>query len=137
MGAEIFDVEINIDGVRVGYATKVSFKKNKSSSTKDTFDGDLNMGGNNTGGTISIERLAWDLDIDEAINMENKLESDNIEAITYSGTSIAISGDPIRKTVAGTGVSVSNDEEEWSPSDGISQKLEFNVNKLQKNFDKL
>ena len=52
MGAEIFDVEINLDGVLILYATKVSSKKNKDTSTTLTFNGDVSTGAKNTGGTI-------------------------------------------------------------------------------------
>ena len=46
MGAEIFDVEINLDGVLILYATKVSSKKNKDTSTTLTFNGDVSTGAN-------------------------------------------------------------------------------------------
>lgn len=137
MGAEIFDVEINLDGVLILYATKVTNKKNKDNSTTLTFQGDVNTGARNTGGTISIERLYFPLDLDQAIQLENKLNADNIKVITCSGTSYTASGDPYRKSIIGSGVTITSDEDEWSPSDGISQKLELAVNTLTRKAERI
>lgn len=130
MGAKIFDVEINLDGVLILYATKVSTKKNKDNSTTLTFQGDVTTGGRNTGGTISIEGLYFPTDLDQAIALENKLNSSDIKVVTCSGTSYTATGDAYRRTVIGSGVTITSDEDEWAPSDGISQKLELAVNQL-------
>ena len=137
MGAEIFDVEINLDGVLILYATKVSSKKNKDSSTTLTFNGDINTGAKNTGGTISIEGLYFPTDLDQAIALENKLNSSDIKVVTCSGTSYTASGDPYRRSIIGSGVTVTSDEDEWSPSDGISQKLELAVNNLTRPAERI
>lgn len=137
MGAEIFDVEINLDGVLILYATKVSSKKNKDSSTTLTFNGDINTGAKNTGGTISIEGLYFPTDLDQAIALENKLNSSDIKVVTCSGTSYTASGDPYRRSIIGSGVTVTSDEDEWSPSDGISQKLELAVNNLTRTAERI
>lgn len=137
MSAELFDVEINIDGLPLLYATKVSSKKNRDSNTTLTFNGDVTTGARNTGGTISIEGLYFPSSVAEAVELENKLNSDNIESITCSGTSYTNGGDPYRKIIIGTGVTVNGDEEDWSPSDGISQKLELVVDKLVRNAEAL
>jgi len=144
MGAEIFDVEINIDGVAILYATSVSSSKNKDTNTTLTFNGDVNTSSANTGGTISVEGLYWPTDIEKAIALENKLngiDSDGnpqtIETITCSGTSYTAGGDPYTRQIIGTGVTVNTDDEDWSPSDGITNSLEFAVNKLQKKSELL
>lgn len=130
MGAEIFDVEINLDGVLVTYATKVTAKKNKDTSTTLTFNGDVNTMARNSGGTISVEGLYWPSDVASAVEFENKLESNNIKTVTCTGMSYTANGDPYRKTIIGNQVIITSDEDEWSPSDGITQKLEFAVNQL-------
>ncbi len=130
MGAEIFDVEINIDGVLILYGTKVSSSKNKDTNTTLTFNGDVNTGARNTGGTISVEGLYWPTDVQQAIDLENTLNDDNIRVITCTGTSYTASGDPYKRSIIGSGVTVTTDDDEWSPSDGITQTLEFSVNNL-------
>ena len=137
MGAEIYDVEINLDGVLILYATKVSNKKNKDTSTTLTFQGDVTTSAGNTGGTISIEGLYFPTDLDQAIALENKLNSNDIKVVTCSGTSYTATGDPYRRSVIGSGVTVTSDEDEWSPSDGISQKLELAVNKLTRTAERI
>lgn len=136
MGSEIYDVKITIgndDGsVVLAYATKVSSKKNKDASTTLTFDGDVNTSAKNTGGTISIERLAWPASVDEAVLMENLLEADIIKTVTCTGRAYTANGDPYTKQIIGTNVTITSDEDEWSPSDGVTQKLELAVNKLQR-----
>lgn len=136
MGSEIYDVKITIgtatDSVVLAYATKVSSKKNKDTSTTLTFDGDVNTSAKNTGGTISIERLAWPTDVEEAIRLESILESDLITSVICSGRAYTVNGDPYNKQIIGTNVTVTSDEDEWSPSDGVTQKLELAVNKLQR-----
>ncbi|AMK16324.1 hypothetical protein [Methanobrevibacter olleyae] len=137
MGAEIFDVEINLDGVLILYGTKVSSKKNKESSNKTTFNGDVTIGANNTGGSISIENLYWPTDIDESLLLENKLDSNNIKVITCTGTSYTANGDPYRRVITGSHVTITSDEEEWSPTDGISKKIECTVNVLNRSSQRV
>lgn len=137
MGAEVFDVEINLDGVLILYGTKISVKKNKDSSTTNTFNGDITTSSKNTGGTISIEGLYFPTDIDQAIELENKLESDDIKVITCSGTSYTAGGDPYRKIVIGSGVTITSDDEDWAPSDGISAKLEMKVDNLTRDAERI
>lgn len=136
MGSEIFDVKITIgndeDNLILAYATKVSSKKNKDTSTTLTFDGDVNTSAKNTGGTISIERLVWPATVEEAIRLEELLEADLIKTIVCSGTAYTANGDRYTKQIIGTNITITSDEEEWSPSDGMTQKLELSVNKLQR-----
>lgn len=136
MGSEIFDVKITIgnddDNLILAYATKVTSKKNKDASTTLTFDGDVNTSAKNTGGTISIERLAWPATVEEAIRLEELLEADLIKTIVCSGSAYTVNGDRYTKQIIGTNVTVTSDEEEMSPSDGVTQKLELAVNKLQR-----
>lgn len=136
MGSEIYDVKVTIgnddDSIVLAYATKVSSKKNKDTSTTLTFDGDVNTSAKNTGGTISIERLAWPASVDEAVRLEELLESDMIKSVTCSGRAYTANGDPYTKQIIGTNVTVTSDEDEWSPSDGVTQKLELAVNRLQR-----
>lgn len=136
MGSEIYDVKITIgnddDNVVLAYATKVSSKKNKDTSTTLTFNGDVNTSAKNTGGTISIERLAWPASVDESVRLENLLEADIIKTVTCTGRAYTANGDSYTKQIIGTNVTITSDEEEWSPSDGVTQKLELAVNKLQR-----
>jgi len=137
MGSEIYDVKVTIgtadQSVVLAYATKVSSKKNKDTSTTLTFDGDVNTSAKNTGGTISIERLAWPQNVEEAKLLEEILESDLIKTIICSGRAYTVNGDSYRKEIVGTSVTVTSDEDEWSPSDGVTQKLELAVNVLKRN----
>ena len=136
MGSEIYDVKVTIgndeDNIVLAYATKVTSKKNKDTSTTLTFDGDVNTSAKNTGGTISIERLAWPANVEEAVRLETLLEADVIKSVTCSGRAYTVNGDVYTKQVIGTNVTVTSDEDEWSPSDGVTQKLELAVNKLQR-----
>lgn len=136
MGSEIYDVKVTIGtgnaSVVLAYATKVSSKKNKDASTTLTFDGDVNTSAKNTGGTISIERLAWPNDVEQAVLLEEILESDLIKTVTCSGRAYTVNGEMYTKQIIGTNVTVTSDEDEWSPSDGVTQKLELAVNKLQR-----
>ena len=137
MGAEIFDVEIKIDDVSVVYATKVSSSKNKDTNTTLTFNGDVSTSAGNTGGTISVEGLYFPSSVQDAIDLENKLNEvdaegnpSKIQTVTCTGTSYTAEQVPYTRTIIGTGVTVTSDEDEWSPSDGISQTLEFAVDNL-------
>ena len=137
MGSEIYDVKItmrnNDDNIVLAYASKVSSKKNKDTSTTLTFDGDVNTSAKNTGGTISIERLAWPSSVEEAVRLENLLEADFIKTVICSGRAYTANGDAYTKQIIGTNVTITSDEEEWSPNDGVTQKLELAVNNLQRN----
>ena len=135
MGAEIFDVEINLDGVLLLYATKVSSKKNNDSNTKNTFNGDVTIGAMNTGGTISIEGLHYPTDVESAVMLENLLDNEKIKTVVCAGTGYTAGGDPYRRTLIGTDVTVTSDEDDWSVSDGVTQKLEFTVNKLVRTYE--
>ena len=136
MGSEIYDVKItmgnNDDNIVLAYASKVSSKKNKDTSTTLTFDGDVNTSAKNTGGTISIERLAWPSSVEEAVRLENLLEADFIKTVICSGRAYTANGDVYTKQIIGTNVTITSDEEEWSPNDGVTQKLELAVNNLQR-----
>ena len=136
MGSEIYDVKVTITSnsgsVELLYATKVSSKKNKDTSTTLTFDGDVNTSAKNTGGTISIERLAWPRSVEEAILLEKILEDDIIKSVVCSGRAYTVGGASYNKQVIGTNVTITSDEDEWSPSDGITQKLELAVDRLER-----
>ena len=136
MGSEIFDVKViitsNTGSVVLAYATKVSSKKNKDTSTTLTFDGDVNTSAKNTGGTITLERLYWPSSVEEAVLLERILEDDIIKSIVCSGRAYTANGDPYTKQIIGSNVISTGDEEEWSPSDGVTQKLELAVNTLQR-----
>ena len=92
----------------------------------------MNTSAKNTGGTISIERLAWPNDVEQAVLLEEILESDLIKTVTCSGRAYTVNGEMYTKQIIGTNVTVTSDEDEWSPSDGVTQKLELAVNKLQR-----
>lgn len=132
MGAELHNVEISIDKLPILYATKVSSKKNRDTSTTLTFNGDVTTSARNTGGTISVEALYWPTELQDAVDLEDKLDGGNIESVVCTGTSYTVNGDPYTRTITGTGVTVTSDEDDWSPSDGISMKLEFAVDTLKR-----
>ena len=137
MGAEIYDVTVTLEAENpkstvIAYATKVSSSKNKDNSTKLTFNGDVTIGGKNTGGTISIENLYWPEDLDKALELENMLNAEFIKAITCVGNGYTRNGTPYKRVITGTEVTITSDEEEWGPSDGITNTLEGSVNQLKK-----
>ena len=132
MGAEIFDVEISIDEQIITYATKCDFKRNKDTNTTLTFNGDVTTGAGNSGATISFEGLVFPTDVDDAIALENKITDDNIKTITCTGKSYTAGGVPYRRTIIGSNVTVSTDDESWSPSDGITHSFEVSVDRLEK-----
>lgn len=137
MGAEIFKVQINFDGVIIAHGTKVTTKRNRDTKTTLTFDGDVTTSGSNTGGTISIERLVWPSDLDEQIQLENKLIANEIKTITCTGIAYTSQGDPYQRVITGTNVNITSDEEDWSPSDGVSHKLELSVDNLKRNAKRI
>jgi hypothetical protein len=137
MGAEIYDVTVTLEAENpkstvIAYATKVSNSKNKDNSTKLTFNGDVTIGGRNTGGTISIENLYWPEDLDKALELENMLNAEFIKSITCVGNGYTRNGTPYKRVITGTEVTITSDEEEWSPSDGITNTLEVSVNQLKR-----
>lgn len=137
MGAEIYDVTVTLEAENpkstvIAYATKVSNSKNKDNSTKLTFNGDVTIGGKNTGGTISIENLYWPEDLDKALELENMLNAEFIKSITCVGNGYTRNGTPYKRVITGTEVTITSDEEEWSPSDGITNTLEVSVNQLKR-----
>lgn len=136
MGSEIYDVKVSLTSstgsVVLAYATKVSSKKNKDTSTTLTFDGDVNTSAKNTGGTITLERLYWPSTVEEAVLLEQILEDDIIQSVVCSGRAYTANGDPYTKQIIGTNVTSTGDEEEWAPADGVTQKLELAVNTLQR-----
>lgn len=137
MGAEIYDVEITFEAENpkstvIAYATKVSADKNKESSTKLTFQGDVTLGGKNTGGKISIEHIYWPEDLDKALELENMLEAEYIKAVACVGKAYTRNGTPYKRVITGTEVTITSDKEEWGPSDGISSSLELSVNTLKR-----
>ena len=69
--------------------------------------------------------------------LENKLNDGNIKVITCSGTSYTANGDPYRRTIIGSGVTITSDEDEWSPSDAMTQKLELAVDRLTRQAEPL
>ena len=130
MGAEIYNVKILLDDVEMLYATKCEFKKNKDNNTTVTFQGDVTTGARNTGATISLEGLVFPTDLNKALDLQEKLESGDIKVITCSGKSFTGGGVAYRRTITGSGVTITSDEESWSPTDGISSTLEFKVDTL-------
>ena len=138
MGAEIFDVAIKIDKkVPILYATKCEFKRNKDTNTTLTFNGDVTTGADNTGATISFEGLKFPKDIDEALKLEEKLESNNIKTIVCAGTSYTRGGQAYKRVITGSRVTITTDDESWSPSDGLTHSFEVSVDKLKKESRKL
>lgn len=133
MGAEIYDVDIALTSktddsiVSVLYATKLSFKKNKDNKTTLTFNGDVTTGARNTGATISLEGIIFPTSVEDAQALETILEEDDIKNITCTGKSYTQSGAEYTKTITASGVTISSDEEEWAPADGMSSKLELKV----------
>ena len=137
MGAEIYEVEISIDKEIITYATKCDFKRNKDTNTTLTFNGDVTTGAGNTGATISFEGLVFPKDVDSARKLEDKILDDNIQSISCTGISYTANGDAYRRTITGSNVTVTTDDESWSPSDGITQSFEVSVDQLVKKSEPL
>ena len=133
MGAEIFDVDIDINnGRHVLYATKLSFKKNRESKTTLTFNGHVSTSAHNTGATISMEGLVFPLNPDEANEIEDVLENDAIKIITCAGTSYDRNGNRYRRVISGNRCTITSDDEDWAPADGMTSKLELKVDNFYK-----
>ena len=130
-------MEINLDGVLILFADSISEEKTKESTSKTTFNGDVNINSKNTGGNITIEGLYYPDNVEDAILLENKLNSDNIKTLTCSGLTTLANGDTAKVSIIGTGISVANDAHEWSATDAMMQKLEFNANYLQRKIEKV
>lgn len=140
MGAEIFDVSIqfvsrdngNDTTIDYTYASKLSFKKEKSTKSTETFNGTVTTGSRHSGATISLEGLIFPASVEEANKLEAALENDNIISFTASGKSYTQAGDVYTKTVTGSRLTISSDEEDWSPTDGGSAKLEFKADTFKR-----
>lgn len=134
MGAEIYNVNINLDGFIFEYATKCDFKRNKSDNTVTTFNGDVTTGSLATGATISFEGLVLPKTVKHAIKLEKLMNKKKLKKIVVSGTSFTAGGAPYKRRIIGTGVTVTSDEESWSPTDGTSDSFEVKVDNLIKEF---
>lgn len=132
MGAEIFGVKLDFDGVYIAYADKVSIKRDKDTSSKNTFDGDVNFGAGNEGGTISIDHVVWPEDVADAVALENQLNNNNVKFIKCISKGYTRGGSEYMRVITGTDPKVSTDDEEWSPSEGISASLELTCRKIEK-----
>ena len=60
------------------------------------------------------------------------LNAEFIKAITCVGNGYTRNGTPYKRVITGTEVTITSDEEEWGPSDGITNTLEVSVNQLKK-----
>ena len=140
MAGELYDVSILLEDEKGGktrqlyikYATKANFKRYKDTKTTNTFDGDITTGAYNTGADISFEGIIWPSSASQLNMLEDMLERDVIKTITITGWSHLRNGTPYKRAVVGVQATVSTDDEDWSPTDGMSNSLEFKVNKLVK-----
>lgn len=140
MGAELFDVKITIsdydnNNYEIGYGTKLSIKRNRDTQTVNTFSGDINtIAGNQTGGEISIEAVSWAKSVSEMTKLENMLKKGMIKTIICSGKSYTYSGDVYSRVITGINCVITTDEDEWSTSDGVTNKLDFSANEIIKEY---
>ncbi len=140
MGAELFQVKITIsdydnNNYEIGYATKLSIKRNRDTNTVNTFSGDINtIAGNQTGGELSLESVSWAKSVSDMIKLENMLKNGMIKSIICSGKGYTYAGDVYSRTITGLNCVVTTDEEDWSPSDGVTSKLDFSANEIIKDF---
>lgn len=140
MGSELFDVKITIsdyDGnnYEIGYGTKLSIKRNRDTNTVNTFSGDINtIAGNQRGGEISLEAVSWAKSVADMTNLENMLKRGMIKTIVCSGKSYTYSGEVYNRSITGTNCVITNEEDEWSVSDGVTNKLDFSCNEIIKEF---
>lgn len=134
MGAEIFDVTLDFDGVLIANAEKADYEWDIESSSKKTFDGPVNFGGNDpngNAGTISIDTIYWPSELDDAIALENKLRSNDLKYIKCIAYGYTSKGDKYKRVIHGEYPTLSKNSEGWTPTDGISKSLELNCRKLE------
>ena len=132
MGADIFGVKLDFDGIYIAHADKVSIKKDKDTSKKNTFDGDVPFGGNSQGGTISIDHIIWPKSPKEASDLEDQLNNNKVRFIKCIAKGYTTEGNEYMRTITGYNPIVSTDDEDWSVSEGISASLELTCNKIEK-----
>lgn len=132
MGADIFGVKLDFDGIYIAHADKVSIKKDKDTSKKSTFDGDVPFGGNSKGGTISIDHIVWPESVKEAEELEKKLNNNQVRFIKCIAKGYTTGGNEYTRTITGLEPIVSTDDEDWSVSEGISASLELTCKKIEK-----
>jgi hypothetical protein len=141
MAGEIFDVNISLrlnTGQILGieYATKCNFKRYMDTKTTNTHSGDVSTGAYNTGADISIEGLNYPTSVEDSILLEDALDPANRDVfildLTVSGTSYTKLGSKYKRTITGSGVTVSTDDEDWPAGDAMSDSLEFKVDHLTK-----
>lgn len=140
MGAELFDVKITISdyedqNYELGYATKISIKRNRDTKTTNTFSGDITtISGHQNGGTISTENISWAKNTYEINLLENMLKKGMVKSIVCTGKSYTFAGEIYERVVTGTNCIVTTDEDEWSTDEGVTTKLEFSCNDIVKEF---
>ena len=132
MSADLFGVKLDFGGVFIAHADKVSIKKDKSASTKETFDGEVSFGGNKQGGTISIDHIIWPESVDAANELEKQLNNNEVDFIKCIGKGYTMGGNEYMRTITGYDPKVSTDDEDWSVSEGISASLELTCRKIEK-----
>jgi len=123
---------ILIEDIPLEYADKATIKKDKKVNTRQTLGGTLNTGTNTTGGTISVETILLPKTLQEVTRLEEILESGFINQIVVTGTAHLMDGTPYKRTITGLRATVATDDEEWNPDDGIVPKLDFNVDRIEK-----
>ena len=140
MGAELFNVKITIsdyenNNYEIGYATKLSIKRNRDTNTINTFSGDINtIAGQQEGGELSLEAVSWSKSVSEITKLENMLKKGMIKTIICTGKSYTYSGDVYSRSITGINCVITTDEEEWSTSEGVSTKLDFSCNEIVKEY---
>lgn len=121
-----------IGDITLKYADKATIKKEKKVNTRNTLGGTINTSAYTTGGSISVETLILPDTIQEVNALEAVLDGGHIEQVIVTGTAYLKDGTPYKRTITGLRASVTTDDEDWNPSDGIISKLDFNVDIIRK-----
>ena len=124
--------KIFIEDLVLEYADKATVKKDKKVNTRQTLGGTLNTGTNTTGGTIDVETILLPKTLQEVTRLEDILEAGFVNQVIVTGTAFLLDGTPYKRTITGLRATVSTDDEEWNPDDGIVPKLSFNVDIIKK-----
>jgi hypothetical protein len=123
---------ILIGDLALKYADKATIKKEKKVNTRNTLGGTVNTGTYTTGGTIDVETVLLPDTLQEVEHFEELLDAGHIDQIVVTGTAFLRDGTPYKRTITGLRATVSTDDEEWNPDDGIVPKLSFNVDIIKK-----
>lgn len=128
---------IYLDDIALKYADKATIKKEKKVNTRNTLGGTINTGTYTTGATITVDTVLMPDTVQDALKLEEVLDSGFINQIVVTGTAYLRDGTPYKRTITGLRATVSGDDEEWNPDDGIVPSLEFSVDIILKESESI